>query len=146
MAPSPSLGQGVPLTIDPDEGDLKAQVADRSMAGLAQSLVIAQAGGDPYTGSFSGLMAGLKEAFRLMTEGFQQACLDVEVVVRKTVEDVTAHNRALTAKAAQDLDLQTSALHPIFDSDGVSKADMMAQITYAWKTRQMVSNRILGHS
>ena len=49
-------------------------------------------------------MEGLKIACRLMTEGFQQACLDVEVVVQKTLEDATANIQAFTAKAAQDLD------------------------------------------
>ena len=101
-------------------------------------MTIAQARGDPHTGSFSGVIAGLREACGLMTEGFQQVCLDVEVVVRKMIEDAVSDDRA---KAAQDL-----ALRPIFDSDGVSETDMMNWVAYAWKTGQMISDRILGHS
>ena len=94
------------------------------MANLAQSLSIIQAGGNPHTGSFSGVMAGLREACVLMMEGFQQAYLDVKVVVQKMIEEATVHDRAFTTKAAKDLDLWTSALQPIFDTDGVTEADM----------------------
>ena len=124
VALDPNVAPPVPPGVILDEGDLQAQVVDRSMADLAQSLAVTLAGGNPHTGSFSGVMARLKEACGLMTDGFQQACLDVEVVVWKMIEDATAHNRAFTTKAAQDLDLWTSALQPIFDTDRVTDADM----------------------
>ena len=81
-----------------------------------------------------------------MTEGFQQACLDVEVVVQKTIEEATAHDQAFTAKAAKDLDLWTSALQSLFDTDKVSEADMETRWAHAWDTRQVVSDQILGRS
>ena len=59
-APNPSPVPTVPFSVDPYQGDLQAQ-----------ALAIAQAGGDPLTGSFSSVMAGLREACGLMTEGFQ---------------------------------------------------------------------------
>ena len=121
-------------------------MADRSMADFAQSLATTQAGGNPHTGSFSGVMARLKEACGLMMEGFQQACVDIEVVVRKTIEDASAHDWAFSAKAAQDLDLWTSALRPIFDTDGVTEADMETQWAHAQHTGQVVSDQILGWS
>ena len=81
-----------------------------------------------------------------MMEGFQQACLDVEVVVRKTIENATAHDWAFTDKAAQDLDLWTSALWPIFDTDRVTEADMETQQAHAQHTGQVVSDQFLGQS
>ena len=99
VAPNLSLAPPVPLGIFLDEGYLLAQVADRSMADLVQSVAVTKAGGNPHTGSFSGVMTGLREACRLMTEGFQQVCLDVEVVVQKTIQEATAHDQAFTAKA-----------------------------------------------
>ena len=146
VVPIPSLTQVVPLGVDPDEGTLQAHIGDRSMADLTQSLAMTQAGGNPHAGAFSGIMEGLKEACGLMTKGFQQACLDVEVVVQKTLEDATEHNQAFTAKAAQDLDLWTAALWLVLDSDRVSDAEMETWQKHAQQTRQVVSDRILGHS
>ena len=40
-----------------------------------------------------------------MSDGFQEACLDVEVVVQKMLAEVMAHDQVFTAKAAKDLDL-----------------------------------------
>ena len=112
------------------------------MTYLAQSLAVTQARGSPHAGSFSGVMTGLRKACGLMSEGFQQACLDVEVVVQKTIEEATAHEWAFTAKAAKDLDLWTSALQQLFDTDEVTEADMETQRAHAWHTRQVVSDRI----
>ena len=111
------------------------------MAHLAQSLAVTQAGGNPQVGSFSGIMTGLREACGLMTEGFQQACLDVKVVVQTILQEVTAHDWAFTTKAAKDLDLWTSALQLLFDTEEVSEADMEAR-----HTGQVVSDQILGRS
>ena len=116
------------------------------MADLAQSLAVTQARGNPNTGSFSGVMTRLRKPCGLMTEGFRQACLDVEVVVQKIIEEVTAHDRAFTAKVAKDLDLLTSALQPLFDTDEVLEADMETRQAHTWHTGQVVSDRILGQS
>ena len=102
-------------------------VADQAMADLAQTLAVAQAGGNPQARAFSGVMTGLREACGLMFQGFQVACLGVEVVVQKTLLEVTAQDRALTAKAAKDLDLWTSALQPLFDTNSISEADIEAR-------------------
>ena len=116
VTPNPSLVPLVPSGVIPDEAKLQAQVVDRLLADLAQSLAVTQAGGKPNTESFSRVMTRLREACRLITEGFQPACLDVEIVVQKTRQEATAHNWAFTAKAAQDLDLWTSALQPLFNT------------------------------
>ena len=105
MAPIPSLAQIVPPGINLSEGALQAWIGDRSLADLAQSLAVTKAGGNPYAGTFSGVMKGLKEACRLMTAGFQQACLDVEEIVQKTLEEAMEQNWVFIATAAQDLDL-----------------------------------------
>ena len=47
-------------------------------------------------------MTGLRQACGLMTQGFQEMCLGVEVVVQKTLLEATTHDRAFAAK---DLDL-----------------------------------------
>ena len=129
----PSLAQIVPPGVNPDEGALQARVGDRSMADLAQSLAVTQAGGNPHTGSFTSIMEGLKEACRLMTEGFEQACLDMEVVEQKTIEDAMANDRAFTVKTAQDLNLWTAALQLVLDSDGMSGAEMETRRNHAWQ-------------
>ena len=141
-----SLAQAVLSDVNPDEGGLQAQVTTMSLASLTQFLAITQAGGDPNTGSLPSVMVRLRETCGLMTQGFHQAGLDVEVVVRKMIQDAMAHDWALTTKATQDLDLWTSALWPILDSEGVSEADMAEQVAYARKTGQMISNWILGLS
>ena len=73
-------------------------------------------------------------------------CLGVEVVVQKTLQEATAHDQAFTTKAAQDLDLWTSALQPLFDTDIISEADMEARQAHARETGQVVSDQILGQS
>ena len=88
-------------------------------------------------------MTGLRKACGLMTEGFRQACLDVEVVVQKTIQEVTVHDWAFTTKAAQNLDLWTSAIQPLFKTDEVSEADMETRWAHARHTGQVVSDRIL---
>ena len=91
-------------------------------------------------------MLGLRQACGLMMEGFQEACLGIEVVVQRTLLEATAHDWAFTAKATQDLDLWTSALQPLFDNDNISEADMEARWAHAWETGQVVSDRILAWS
>ena len=59
-----------------------------------------------------------------MLEGFQEVCLDVEVVVQTMLAEAMSHDWAFTAKAAKDLDLWTSALQPLFDTDAVPEAEM----------------------
>ena len=115
MPPDAVLGQ--------DAGS-PTQIADRSMTYLAQSLAISSAGGNPDIGAFSGVMTALRKACGFMLEGFWEACLDVEVVVQTMLAEATAHDRAFTAKAAKDLDLWTSALQPLFDTDAVTEAEM----------------------
>ena len=101
--PNPDAAQLGPSSIE-------ALVADKTIADLAQSLAIGQAGGNPQAGAFSSVMTGLREACGLMFQGFQEACLGVEVVVQKTILEATAQDRAFTAKAAKGLDLWTAAL------------------------------------
>ena len=106
------------------EAGLPAQIADRSMTYLAQSLAVSSAGGNPDIGAFSGVMTTLRKACGLMSEGFWEACLDVEVVVQTTQAEATSHNQAFAAKATKDLDLWTSALQLLFDTDAVPEAEM----------------------
>ena len=97
------------------------------MTKLAQSMAVIHARGNPNARAFSSVMTGLRQACGIMMEGFQEACLGVEVVVQKALLEATTHDRAFTAKATQDLDLWTSALQPLFDNDDVLEADMEAQ-------------------
>ena len=127
-----------------------ALIVERSMTELAQSLAVTQAGGNPNAGAFSGVMTRLRQPCVIMMEGFWEACLGIEVVVQKALLEVTAHDRAFTAK---DLDLWTSALQPLFDNDDVSEANMEAQRAHAQETGSwtpdggpVISDRILGRS
>ena len=63
-----------------------------------------------------------------------------------TLAEATAHDRAFAAKATKDLDLWTSALHPLFDTDAVLEAKMETRRTHAQSTRQVISDRILAQS
>ena len=62
------------------------------------------------------------------------------------IQEATAHDRVFTAKAAKDLDLWTSTLQLLFDTDEVSEADMETWRAHARHTRQVVSDQILGRS
>ena len=137
----------VPPNAAPGQGaGLPAQIADRSMTYLAQSLAVSGARGNPDIGAFSGVMTALRKACGLMSEGFQEVCLDVKVVVQTTLVDAMAHNRAFAAKAAKDLDLWASALQPLFDTDAVPEAEMETRRTHAQSTGQVISDRILVQS
>ena len=81
-----------------------------------------------------------------MSEGFREACLDVEMVVQTTLVEATAHDWAFAARAAKDLDLWTSALQLLFDTNAVAEAKMEIQRTHAWSTGQVVSDQILAQS
>ena len=113
MTPNPGATPPVPPGLVPVGPDPSALILERSMAELVQSLAVTQAGSNPNAGAFSGVMTGLRQACGIMMEGFREACLGVEVVVQKTLLEATAHDRAFAAKAAQDLDLWTSALWPL---------------------------------
>ena len=126
LTPNPNAAPPAPPSLALAGADVLALVADRAMAKLAQSLAVSQARGNPNAGAFSGIMTGLQQACGIMMEGFQEACLGIEVVVQRTLLEATAHDWAFTAKAAQGLDLWTSALQPLFDNDDISEADMEA--------------------
>ena len=81
-----------------------------------------------------------------MSEGFQEACLDVKVVVETTLAEAMAHDRAVATKAVKDLDLWTSALQPLFDTDAVPEAEMETRCAHAQSTGQVISDRILTRS
>ena len=104
----------------------------------------AHAGGNPHAYSFTGIIAGLKEVCSLMTTGFQRACLDIEAIVQKTLEEATWPNRDFTMTAAQDLDKWATALWPVLDNAGVSDSDMEVRQRYTQQTGWEVSNRILS--
>ena len=125
---------------------LSDQIADRSMTYLAQSLAVSGARGNPDIGAFSGVMTALRKACGLMSEGFQEVCLDVEVVVQTTLAEATAHDWAFAAKAAKDLDLWSSALQPLFDTDAVLEAKMETRCAHARSTGQVISDQILARS
>ena len=94
------------------------------MASLAHALTATQVSSNAHADVFTGVMEGLKVMCGLMTKGFQQACLDVEYVVWKTLEEATTHNQAFTEKATQDLDLWTAALWPVLESTVVPSTEM----------------------
>ena len=109
------------------------------MTYLAQSLTVSGTGGNPNIGAFSGVMTALRKACGLMLEGFQEACLDVEVVVQTMLAEATAHNWAFAAKAAKDLDLWASALQPFFRhrcSPGSREGDPMCPCPGYWASDQ----------
>ena len=137
VPPDAALGQ---------EAGLPAQIANRSMTYLAQSLAVSSTGGNPNIGAFSSVMTTLRKACGLMLEGFREVCLDVEVVVQTMLAEAMSHDWAFTAKAAKDLDLWTSALQPLFDTDAVPEAKMETQRAHAWSTGQVVSDQILVRS
>ena len=104
----------------------------------------AHAGGNPHAYSFTSIIEGLKEVCSLMTTRFQRACLDVEVIVQKTLEGAMWPNHDFTVAAAQDLDKWATALWPVLDNAGVSDSDMEARQRHIQKTGREVSNRILS--
>ena len=116
------------------------------MTYLAQSLAISGAGANPNIGAFSGVMTALRKACGLMLEGFQEACLDVELVVQTMLAEAMAHDWAFATKAAKDLDLWTSALQPLFDTNAVPEAKMETRCAHAWSTGQVISDQILTWS
>ena len=60
--------------------------------------------------------------------------------------EATAHNWAFAAKATKDLDLWTSALQLLFDTDAVTEAKMEIRCAHARSTGQVVSDWILVQS
>ena len=107
-AATPGLLPGAPPGQDPVTGFPHVPAGDQFMTPLTHT--VAHAGGNPHAYSFTGIIEGLKEVCSLMTTGFQHACLDVEVIVQKTLEEATRLNRNFTVAAAQDLDKWAAAL------------------------------------
>ena len=130
--PGQDLGMGFP----------RIPAGDQFLTPLTQTT--AQAGGDPHANSFTSIMEGLKEVCSMMTTGFQHACLDVEAIVQRTLEEATQLNRDFTVAAAQDLDKWAAALWPVLDNAGVSDTDMEVRQRHAQQTGREISNRILS--
>ena len=140
--PTPGLLPGAPLGQDLVTGFPHVPTGDQFMTPLTHTA--AHAGGNPHAYSFTGIIEGLKEVCSLMATGFQRACLDVEAIVQKMLEEATRLNRDFTMAAAQDLDKWTTALWPVLDNAGVSDSDMEARQRHARQTRREVSNQILS--
>ena len=141
-AATPSLVPGVPPGQDPVTGFLQVPAGDQFMNPLTHT--VANAGGNLHTYSFTSIIEGLKEVCSLMMTGFQCACLDIEVIVQKTLEGATQSNRDFTVAAAQDLDKWATALRPVLDNAGVSDSDMEARQRHARQTGREVSYWILS--
>ena len=69
IIPNPNTAPPVLPSLAPAGPDLSALVAERSMAKLAQSLAVTQAGGNPNARAFSSIMTGLRQACGIMMEG-----------------------------------------------------------------------------
>ena len=104
----------------------------------------AHARGNPHAYSFTGIIEGLKEICGLMMTGLQRACLDVEAIVQKTLEEATRLNHDFTVAAAQDLDKWATALRPVRIYAGVSDFDMEVRQRHNRQTSWEVSNQILS--
>ena len=141
-AATPGLVLDVPPGQDPVTGFPQVPAGDQFINPLTHTA--AHAGGNPHAYSFTSIIEGLKEVCSLMTTGFQCACLDVEVIVQKTLEGATRPNRDFTVAAAQDLDKWATALQPVLDNAGASDSDMEVRQRHAWETGWEVSNRILS--
>ena len=63
-----------------------------------------------------------------------------------TLVEAMAHDRAFATKAAKDLDLWTSALQLLFNTNAVMEAEMEIRCAHARSTGQVVSDRILVQS
>ena len=112
------------------------------MTPMTQTTV--HAGGNLHANSFTGIMEGLKEVCSMMMTGFQRACLDIEAIVQKTLEEATQLSCDFTVAAAQDLDKWTTALWLVLDNAGVLGTDMEARQRHTQQTRQEISNWILS--
>ena len=88
----------VPPGLNPDQ-ETETLIEDCNMASLACTFMATQASSNTHANAFTAIMEGLKIACGLMTGGFQDACVDVEQVVRMTVEEATAQNREFMEKA-----------------------------------------------
>ena len=84
--------------------------------------------------AFAGVMEGQKITCELMTQGFQQACLDIKYLVQKTMEEARAHDWAFTQVDTEDLDLWTAVLGTVLKCAGVPVAKMEERWAYAWQT------------
>ena len=105
---------GAPLGQDPVTGFPHVPTRDQFMTPLTHTAT--HAGGNPHAYSFTGIIEGLKEVCSLMMTTFQHACLDVEVIVQKTLEEATWLNCDFTMAAAKDLDKWAAALQPVVDN------------------------------
>ena len=138
----PGLILAAPPGQDPGTGFPHVPAGDQFVTLLTQTTVHAR--GDPHANSFTGIMEGLKEVCGMMTTGFQRACLDIEAIVQRTLEEATQQNHDFTMATAQDLDKWASALRLVLDNAGVSDTDMEARQRHTWQTRREISNWILS--
>ena len=86
-ATTPGLGLAAPLGLNLGVGLPCIPAGDQPVTPLTQTTT--HTGGNPHTESFAGIMEGLKEVCGMMTTGFQRACLDVEEIVQKTLQEAT---------------------------------------------------------
>ena len=136
----PGLLRVAPLGQDPVTGFPHVQAGDQFVTPITQTT--AHARGNPHANSFTGVMEGLKEVCGMMMTGFKCACLDIEAIVQKTLEEATQLNHDFTMAAAQDLDKWTTALWLVLDNAGVLDTDMEVRQRHVRQTRREISNRI----
>ena len=65
---------------------------DWTVTGLALATTLVQISSTSHKNAFSGVLQGLKLMCKLMKEGFEQGCLDVEHIIGKAVEEAMAHD------------------------------------------------------
>ena len=104
---------------NPDIDSFETKHKDRTMTGLSLAMTATQLDSTAHMDTFSGILEGLKIMCELMNEGFQQACLDVECIVEKTMEEATSHDWEFTQATTEDLDLWTAVLRLVLECKGV---------------------------
>ena len=114
-----------------------------TVAGLSLATISVQISSTSHLNTFSGVLQGLKLMCESMTQGFEQACLDVKHIMGKVVEKATAHDWEIVWSASADLDNWTATIKPVLECEGVPEAEMQKRKAHAWATGLEITKCIL---
>ena len=89
-------------------------------------------------------MQGLHAVTRTLSAGYAKACIEVQGLVKQSLEKITSKDRDFMAGASTALCWWVKAIQPAIDCLGKSMAEQSQLLEDAWKARMNITKDILA--
>ena len=94
--------------------------------------------------AFQLILQGVHTATQTLSENYQQACVEVQGIIRRSLRKSTAINRTFVHGATDAIHRWVQAIHPVMDCMGESVEEQTHLLQEAQKARKQITAEVLA--